>query len=230
MYKIIGGMLVRNEADRYLQEVLGQFIQICDELVIIDDCSDDDTVSICGQYATIPVIETCTQLWESNEFIQRQRLWESCSNLCESQDWIFILDADEIFVYDEIKKIRQVLQNCAKLKDIFGMRLYDMWDTYNYREDLYWNAHTRLWPFAVRFYKSRDYMWNDNHLHCGRFPKNSFGMPYISEFKIKHMGWATEEDRIKKYERYMRVDPDGRYGVMDQYKSILDKNPRLIKF
>lgn len=48
--------------------------------------------------------------------------------------------------------------------------------------------------------------------------------------KIKHYGWARPEDRIKKYQRNMMYDPEGKYNPREQYESILDPNPNLVKW
>jgi len=47
---------------------------------------------------------------------------------------------------------------------------------------------------------------------------------------VKHFGWATEKDRAEKYKRYQRLDPDAIYGIREQYDSIMDTNPNLIKW
>ena len=83
---------------------------------------------------------------------------------------------------------------------------------------------------AVRYNGTMNYHWEDKPLHCGRFPKNASRAMLPTHLPIKHFGWALEEDRIQKYARYMRVDPEGQHGIMAQYKSILDKKPNLIKF
>lgn len=227
MPKIIGGILVRNEANRYLHQVMGQFAIICDHIVVVDDCSNDNTIDICMQYCNeIHVSEE--SLWEKNEVKQRKRLFDLCSKHCESNDWILIMDADEFF--DDSKNVRADLKTMNLYIDVYTCRLFDMWDLENYRDDDLWTAHKRFWPFAVRFYKNRKYKWNETDLHCGRFPKNAFGLCGESRNRVKHVGWATKEDREIKYERYMRIDGDGKFGILEQYKSILDENPNLVKF
>ena len=52
----------------------------------------------------------------------------------------------------------------------------------------------------------------------------------ISDLRLKHYGWSRLEDRIEKYNRYMTLDPNGRYGILNQYNSILDHNPNLKKW
>lgn len=65
--------------------------------------------------------------------------------------------------------------------------------------------------------------------HCGRFPKNIFQLPNaVSPFRLNHLGWSRWEDRPEKYHRYMMMDPEGRYGWLAQYMSILDAKPNLV--
>ena len=45
--KRVGAILARNEADRYLEEVLTDVARFCDEIVVVDDGSTDDTARIC---------------------------------------------------------------------------------------------------------------------------------------------------------------------------------------
>lgn len=41
-------------------------------------------------------------------------------------------------------------------------------------------------------------------------------------------GWARPADRVAKHHRYLAQDPDGRYGWLAQYRSILDPDPYLV--
>ncbi|OGQ79018.1 MAG: hypothetical protein A2289_22415 [Deltaproteobacteria bacterium RIFOXYA12_FULL_58_15] len=73
------------------------------------------------------------------------------------------------------------------------------------------------------------YRWRETALHCGRLPENILELPHrASDLRIRHLGWAREADRVAKYQRYMETDPEGRYGDLAQYRSILDLTPRCI--
>jgi hypothetical protein len=47
---------------------------------------------------------------------------------------------------------------------------------------------------------------------------------------LKHLGWVKKEDRMAKFKRYRELDPDGTYGSTEQYQSILDESPNLVRF
>lgn len=51
---------------------------------------------------------------------------------------------------------------------------------------------------------------------------------FLSYFRVKHLGWATDTIRQEKYARYKLLDPSATYGWKEQYESILDPEPRLV--
>jgi len=225
---ILGGMLVRNEADRWLVQACNQLHIICDQVYIIDDKSTDNTVNILKQYPFI-LYESAKQWWEIDELKQRKKLFNMLWMAAKEGDVILILDADELVSHP--KKVREILTgNNSK---VFGFRLYDMWSDTHYRDDQYWYAHYHFWPMAIRKGITENFTWNEQGLHCGRFP-NNFHIDIHSMttkgLKIKHMGWSTPKDREQKYKRYMAIDPDGKYGILEQYLSILDPDPALRRF
>lgn len=226
---IIAGMLVKNEANRWLTQILSTLKVICKKIIIVDDCSEDMTPMICESYGC-EVHNSEKSLWETNEVSQRNRLFDLCNTEANENDWIMIIDADEILdgsIGDFLLQLSLVSNDVRML----GFKLYDMWDANHYRSDQYWNAHERYWPMLVRPMKDIPLEWQRTPLHCGRFPLNaSKFMLAVDSLKIKHMGWSTIEDRQIKYERYMRADPEGKYGILEHYKSILDKNPNLVKY
>jgi glycosyltransferase involved in cell wall biosynthesis len=224
-------MLVKNEAGRWLRQVCSILQEVSDCFIVLDDGSSDGTVNICKEYTELKNIYVNKEsLWETNEVQRRKELFNLCMEQSSNEkDWIMIIDADEIICNH--KELRYVmLNNVPDIRtDVFTFKLYDMWNNDYYRDDNWWVAHNNNWHMAFRARKN-NYIWNEQTLHCGRFPKNIGTSAYISNFKIKHMGWSTPEDRKRKYKRYMRIDQNGKYGILEQYLSILDENPRLVKF
>lgn len=222
-------MVVRNEADRFLKEILEHARQYIDNAVIIDDASSDNTVELCREtLKDIPLrlVELKDSIF-GNEYLLRRRQWEE--TIKTNPDWILNLDADEIFEEDAVLKIKELI-NQAEI-DVYCFRLYDFWDEQHYREDQFWQAHFFYRPFLIRYLPGFPYRWRETAQHCGRLPENILNLSYAnSELRVKHFGWLREEDRKSKYERYMRFDPDGVYGNLNQYNSILDSDPMLIKW
>ncbi|MFA6808971.1 MAG: glycosyltransferase family 2 protein, partial [Eubacteriales bacterium] len=222
-------MLVRNEADKYLERVLSHAAQYIDNAIILDDASDDETVEICEKVlANIPhSIISNKNPGFSNEISLRKQLWET--TISNNPDWILCLDADEIFEDDIIEFIRKLTNQPSF--DYYGFRLYDMWDESHYREDNLWQAHKYFKIFLTRYQKNYAYTWQNTPQHCGRFPNNVHLLNGCQcSLRLKHLGWSTEKLRLEKYKRYLALDPKGDFGNIYQYRSILSPNPKLIKW
>ncbi|MFP7478601.1 glycosyltransferase [Terribacillus saccharophilus] len=224
-------MIVKNESGRFLERSLRSSLPAVDQAVIIDDHSTDNTADICRilckEYdVPLKLIENPKSGF-NNEVELRKQQWQE--TIATGADWILNLDADEVLDSLFLTEKDQLL-NQAGL-DLYSFRLFDFWDENHYREDQYWQAHFFYRPFLLRYQPAFPYEWRETPVHCGRFPENIFQLPNdISTIRIKHYGWARAEDRIRKYERYRLQDPEAEYGQKGQYESILDLNPKLVKW
>jgi glycosyltransferase involved in cell wall biosynthesis len=222
-------MLMRNEEGRYLEQSIHSVLEYINHAVILDDASTDNTEKICqGLLQGIPLLYHRNEIpGFDNEIKLRKQLWNL--TISTDPDWILCLDADEIMDDNFGEGLDDIL-NCY-VADVVGFRLCDMWNEKQYRSDALWNAHNRYFSLMVRYQPFFEYKWKETALHCGRFPFNIFEQSSVSSHvKVKHFGWARQEDRKKKFKRYMALDPDGKFGIMAQYQSILDENPHLENF
>ncbi|MGM0884320.1 MAG: glycosyltransferase [Bacillota bacterium] len=227
--KLTAMLLVRNEADRYLKEVLDDLDQYVDEIVIVDDASTDETPQICESYGRAKVIRR-NEPGFSNEYVLRKFCWEE--TIKTNPDWILALDADELFEDRMKSEIRNLLN--SEDVDAWSFRLYDFWGSkHSYRDDAYWGTHRCYWPYLLRNLPISP-VWKETPIHCGRIPQNILTQYRIgySDIRIKHYGWVNKADHKIKFDRYIKGDPDGRYNNynLQQYYSIFDENPNLVKW
>lgn len=224
-------MIVKNEENRYLSKMLQQSLPAIDEVLIIDDASTDRTAEMCEKSIKRynkkgEVIKLKESLFHK-EYELRKMQW-NLSLECKPK-WIIILDADEVLEERAAYTIPFLVG--LDSADLITFRIFDMWDEKHYRDDELWSIHNRNIPRLVRVEGVKPATnWINANQHCGGFPPGfleSCKHRMDSNLKIQHMGWSSEEDRKVKYERYMRLDPEGKTGSLRQYQSILDPNPCL---
>jgi GT2 family glycosyltransferase len=224
--KLTLSMIIKNEEDRYLKEVLENCKEYIDSAVIIDDGSTDNGVRICKDILKgipLKIIKNETSKF-SNEIELRKQQWDE--TISTNPEWILFLDADEMFEDKAKYEIKEMIKDFDT--DAYSFRLYDFWNETHYRADNFWYAHLTYRPFMIRYQENFKYEFIETPQHCGRMPRNIMQLPNkISNLRIKHYGWARESDRLNKYNRYMLLDPNGKYGSIRQYVSILDRNPKL---
>lgn len=221
--KITAMMIVRNEADRYLMQVLDQLSKLVDDIAITDDHSTDNTLLVASRYNKVRTRSHPEQRF-GEEWKLRTDAWNFAME--GKPDWILAIDADELFEESFDRQALEKLCNDSNV-NLWGFHLHDMWSPTHYRDDQYWRSH----HFASYFLIRPDALvfgasWSEKRHHCGRIPQQANVLVgHDSGYRIKHMGWARPDDRIAKYHRYKQFDPDGKYGWPEQYESILDENP-----
>lgn len=225
--KITLSMIIKNEADRYLKQVLEAARPCINAAVIIDDGSKDNSILVCKQILSgipLKIVRNKHSLFKSESSL-RQLQWNE--TIKTNPGWILNLDADEILEKKFIDNLKQLIDDSQV--HTYCFHLFDFWNETQYRDDQYWCAHRSFMPFLVKYNAFLPYQWNEQPQHCGRFPANILKYPSVGlNLRIKHMGWASEADRLSKAARYAKLDPEAKYGIKAQYDSILDKSPHLL--
>lgn len=219
---LIAQMVGRNEADRYLVPVLDSLKAYVDLIVFTDDSSDDDTPQIASQYGS--VMQTDRPLFNEDEGMLRSLAWSHLEQYANPGDWVLSIDCDEILYQ------KQYLAGALDQSqyDVLGIMFFHMWTNTQYRTDKAWrpNLSHRLY----RYFEGGEF--KDRKLACGAEPT------YVEELirrgrvrwdtglVMQHLGYMRDEDKIKKYERYMQLD-GGMYHSRMHLESILDRQVTL---
>jgi glycosyltransferase involved in cell wall biosynthesis len=222
---LIAMLPVRNEADRFLPQVLSQLEQLCDGVVVYDDASTDGTADLCRRHAKVELHQGKEPLLGVNEAALRRRLWHLVA--ARRPDWVLALDGDELFEERAEDELRQLTQQADY--DAVAFRIFDFWKSETHvRVDGAWNPWERFSPLLVRYLPELGDAWYDQPIHCGRFPlAYRDRSTYYSHLRVRHYGWSRGEDHLRKYLFYRKRDLAVHKKVSAHTESVLSQEIHL---
>jgi len=224
---IIAQMVGKNEANRFLEEVLERLSTQVDKIIFTDDCSDDNTPQIAAKYAEVFTNEE--SLFRQHEGNLRAKAWHNLEKFAKDGDWIIAIDCDEKLYHEDGLEIKEVLKSSPY--DVVNVRFYHMWNEKQYRVDKLWtpNNSSRIFRYQTggAFF--------DRKLACGSEPTyvvNWVGQRNYwvhSGLAMQHLGYVYDDDKQMKYDRYMAIDR-GEFHNIQHIESIIDLNPVLLNW
>jgi len=208
--KIVGVYKVKNES-RFIEQSLKSVMDICSDIVVLDNNSSDDTVEICSGFDKVTNVTKQKDLI-LDETRDRNYLFENARKL--DPDFILSVDGDEIFMPDASEMLFEEISTIHPNSDVFGFQFLTLWDDVNtIRTDgifgYYWQKRLlrmKNQPLSLLFVEND----NPGNIHCGSIPPSSvgFGCSAKSSVKIFHLASLDDEVRQRKYEYYTKTDPD----------------------
>lgn len=203
--KLVGAVLCRNEAGRYLKRAIENLKTFCDDVLVVDDNSTDDSVRIAKQAGAIVIsLPSKGYMW-GKETPARAFLWQEAVKLAGA-GWIYFADADHI-TRGNLKELTK-----SWVLNAWAFPLFDVWDEDEtlFRADGYWQGHRhpRIWmvrPSAVP--EGWEAQWAGRGIHAGHIPANFpiHGVRVPDDFYILHLGYARADDRVARHSRYLEV-------------------------
>ena len=199
------------DAERWITKSIESILDICSEIVILDDGSTDKTVEICSKYDKVVDIYQQKDL-PFDETRDRNTIFKMA--LKRKPDFIFALDGDEILMNNSKKILLEEINVLHSDADVFEFQFLDMWDKPNqYRYD---GQMSNRWARKLIRMKNQpndlhyDEMPYPYNMHCPSLPHNTLGTDNSvrSRVKILHYGYYDLIDRQEKFERYNKMDPN----------------------
>ena len=228
--RLIANMVARNEADRFLPEVLDHLKGIVDEIVFSDDASTDETIQVARE-AGAHVYESPWghPMFTEDESKLRQWSWGNLEQHAQPGDWIIAIDADEK-LYETFDGVT-VRDLMFEDYDVINIKFVHMWSDTHFRVDKLWKPSN-----SFRMFKYREgATYRNRKLACGAEPAYVIDAVRKGRYLIQsglvmqHLGYAKDEDKKMKYDRYMTLDK-GEFHNIRHLISIMDRDPELVEW
>ncbi|MBU1318666.1 MAG: tetratricopeptide repeat protein [candidate division Zixibacteria bacterium] len=175
-------MIVKNE-EKMLPRALKSVQGVVDEIVVVDTGSTDKTVEIAESFGA----KVFHHEWERDFSKARNQ-----SLSYASREWIFILDADEELVRDDIPLLKEMLQQ--KGNDLISVSVFNVSDD---------EGHASFLP-SIRFFRRSVGAYYDGIVHNQlKFDEKQY-VVLRGGVKIKHYGYGLSQEEMKKKVRRSR--------------------------
>lgn len=212
-------LLCFNE-EKIILHTLNYYSKICSKIIIIDNQSTDDSLSLASKYKNVEF----RHLDSGNEFVE-DRLTESRNNCWKEStaDYVIVCDMDE-FLYDEnlLKKLVLAKEQGIVIPMIIGYNMMSMDFPANY--DKLITEQVKLGVKSSRFDKKiifdpkkvKEINYRPGaHLSYPVFYENNVVDP-LMELKLLHYKYLGKEYLYKKHEGYVdrmsEISKEKRHG------------------
>lgn len=209
---------------------------VCDEVIILDDHSDDGTPEIAERLGCRVIRSQFQGLDESRD--KDALLSEAYRLLPENEralghgspHWAVMIDGDEEIVSSDAPALL-VLMRSTRMASILTRILY-LWDSpQSVRVDGVYGRMKR--PSAFRLMNAAHRFRTTNfgpNLHCSSAPHANLSSMADGGVRLLHYGYMHREDRVRKYHWYNSIDPNNDFEDRYRHTVIGDLFPATSRF
>ena len=209
---VTGIMRVKNES-RWIERCVRSILPVCDQVIVMDDHSTDDTYEICHEIDPRVSVHMSpfTGLDETRD---KNWLLEKAAG----SKWIVSIDGDEMLAPGDGEKLIVAMKKSSY--PCLSLRVLYLWDSENsVRVDgVYGDFHREsvFRPNGFKFYTTSA----GGNFHCGNVPQGIRGKrEVVDDITLFHFGYMYREDRVRKYHWYNLQDPGNK--TEDGYRHIV---------
>lgn len=200
--KVVGILRVKNES-RWIERSICSILPLCERVLVFDDHSTDDTVSLCAAMPKVTVLPSPFR--GLNELRDKCYLMEQVEPL--KPEWIIHIDGDEMLMPGRESALLNAMDGPYQC---LSPRILYLWDSETQArvDGVYGDFHResmfRFVPGA-RFVGSGD----GANFHCGNVPMAlRQKRRVLNDVTLLHFGYLHREDRVRKFAWYNTQDPD----------------------
>jgi glycosyltransferase involved in cell wall biosynthesis len=222
--KLAASVMVRNEAGRYLEEAISALTEFCDEVMALDDYSEDDSPEILASLG-VNVLRTEAPSFYEHEGRVRQQLLEWTFQAEPTH--VLAIDADEFVADGQAVRAACAHEGTWTGTAVWTLEMEEVWeldgDCLCVREDGGWRSHPVPVLYAVPRQLDETWRINDLPLACGREPRavrQAAPAARSTGTELLHFGWTNEAERVARHQRYVVAD-GGRFHNSSHLDSIL---------
>lgn len=178
-------------AEEYLPYSLNSVKKIADEIVVVDQESNDKTVEISKKFGA--------KIFKHKK-AQYVELVRNFAISKASNEWVLVLDPDEEVSLGLLKQIKKILENpkadfyrIPRKNIIFGK----------------WIKYTLWWPdYQIRLFKKGKVSWSEVIHSVPVVSGTGLDLPAKEDFSIVHHNYDSIEQYLEKMNRYTSVQAD----------------------
>jgi hypothetical protein len=198
--KIFALIAFRDEK-RHLPGFFSHLRNYIDGFIAFNDCSTDNSMKIAQAEPKMVHLLQRQIPSSDHQFEIENRLALLISAHKNGADWLLCADADERFETRFLEQLQVIVQNPPA--QVLGMRWVALWE--NFQQHRVGKAQKFvLFPST----KPEPYH-RPGLLHQQWFPPSFYRRSQlILDYYLYHLGSLTRADRMERYEKFNRIDPD----------------------
>ncbi len=218
----LGLLRVKNEA-RWIERSISSIMPLCEQVLVMDDNSEDDTRTISAGIPGVTVMESPFKGLDE----VRDKNWLLSKAEPLNPEWIVWIDGDEILAPGQQKPLRDAMRGhcpCLSLKILY---LWNDWQTVR-MDGVYGDFHreSAFRPNGSKFVASG----RTANFHCGNVPLGNRTSRRVMSIPLLHTGYMNRQDRERKFAWYNGNDPANPYEDGYRHMVIGDLFPASSRF